>query len=386
LSDPEWALDNALTRALERGETGIQVAAYVGDVLVVERSAGLADPDRAKPVDEDALFLVFSASKGITATAVHILADRGRLDYDERVADCWPEFAQGGKDEITIGQVLAHAAAVPQVPIGTTAEDMADLGAMCESTARLIPLWPPGDQVAYHAYTFGWILAEVVRRKDVEHRSFAQFVQDEICDPLEIEGMWFGLPDARFDDVAVVDDSEYGESRSALLRLAIPEHLTPSRRVFMRPEMLRGVHPAAGAVCNARALARLYAALCPASPGNVVLSAPARQRVLEAPVDAWDACLETSVRRTLGYVMVSESGGVMGDPATRAFGHVGAGGSIGWADPSLSAGFAILKNKMTVVRGGDHSALVDVAEALRALTRSASSHPEPARGGSDDTR
>jgi CubicO group peptidase (beta-lactamase class C family) len=154
-----------------------------------------------------------------------------------------------------------------------------------------------------------------------------------------------------------------------LLR-AIPEHLRPSEEVFMRRQVLESVHPAAGGVSNAKSLARLYAALCagPEHP-QPLLSASWRANIGSGAVDVWDECLEAPMRRSYGYV-VADQPGVLGTREGGGFGHVGAGGSIGWADPALGAGFAILKNKMTRVRGGNQNYLEGIAAAMRRVVAS----------------
>jgi CubicO group peptidase (beta-lactamase class C family) len=364
--DPEAQLDQALAAACDQGELGLQVAAYVGGQLLIDRSVGLADPSASRMVDDETVFLVFSASKGVVATAVNMLVDRGCLGYETRIGDLWPEFSRHGKGPITVSDVLFHAAGIPQMPARTSVEAMCDVEGITAAMTELEPLWPTGQKHAYHAYTFGWILGEVVRRADPARRDFPTFVHEEICRPLGIEGLWFGVPEGRIADVATVDDSTYGESKSELLLRAIPEHLRPSREVFMRRQVLQSVHPAAGGVCNAKSLARLYAALC-AAPDDPqqLLSASARRAISSGTVDVWDECLESTMRRSYGYVVADQPGAVLGPREEGGFGHVGAGGSIGWANPALGAGFAILKNKMTRVRGGDQNYLEGIADAMR---------------------
>lgn len=364
--DPERELDVALAAALDGGEVGLQVAAVRGDRVLVSRSAGSMDGD-GRPVGEGTVFVVFSAGKAAVATAVHVLVDRGRLDYDVAVCDLWPEFGAHGKEAVTVEEVLSHSAGIPQMPEGVSVGEMCDLERMTEAMAALAPMWPPGSRTGYHGYTFGWVLAEVVRRADAAGRSFVRFVGEEVFEPLGIEAAWFGLPDDRLADVAAIDDDRYVEKRGPLLSLAIPAHLAPSASVFMRREVLQSVHPAAGAVADATSLARLYASLCPGSSGATVLSEAARRAVAGPGIERFDECLEAPVRRSLGFVVVSEPGGVMGNPRTGSFGHPGAGGSIGWADPQAGAGFAIVKNAMTSVRGDDQSAIVRIADALRRL-------------------
>jgi len=125
-------LDDLVGRGVERG---IQVAAYLDGRMVVDAWAGVADPATGRPVDGETLFTVFSCTKGVTATAIHQLADRGALDYDAPVASYWPEFGTHGKERITLRHVLSHTAGVPQMPPGGQPTDMCDWDRICHAIA-----------------------------------------------------------------------------------------------------------------------------------------------------------------------------------------------------------------------------------------------------------
>jgi CubicO group peptidase (beta-lactamase class C family) len=151
------------------GETGIAVAAYYRGELVVDAFAGAADPSSGKLVDEHTLFSVFSVTKGVTALALHIQADRGLLNVQEPIARYWPEFANNGKESTTIEQALSHRAGIPQMPKGVTPELMANWDWMVEQIAQHTPIFPPGTANSYHVLVWGWILGEVVIRTDPAH-------------------------------------------------------------------------------------------------------------------------------------------------------------------------------------------------------------------------
>jgi CubicO group peptidase (beta-lactamase class C family) len=136
---------------------------------------------------------VFSTTKGITATCIHLLAERGQVEYDAPVARYWPAFGGSGKEAVTLRDALTHRAGVPQMPDGLTPGDLGDWDRICAGIAAEAPLWEPGTQTGYHAYTFGWILGEVLRR--VDGRPIARFVQEEICAPLGIRDLYVGIPD-----------------------------------------------------------------------------------------------------------------------------------------------------------------------------------------------
>ena len=190
-------INNKVQKVLEdlicdEGEIGLQVAAYLDGKLVIDTWAGLADQTSQRPVDGETLFNSFSISKGIVSTCIHILADRGLLDYDDPIASYWPEFAAMGKEKATIRHALTHRVGIPNDPPGINIELMSNWDAVCQAIADMKPLWEPGTKISYHPLTYGWILGEVVHR--IDGRSISQFLQDEVCQPLGITDMYFGVP------------------------------------------------------------------------------------------------------------------------------------------------------------------------------------------------
>ena len=156
MTDLNARVKEALEALIASGaESGLQVAAWHRGEQVVDAWAGLADAETGRPVDGDTLFTSFSCTKGVTATAIHLLVERGALAYDEPVAAHWPEFARRGKQGVTIRHALTHRAGTPQMPEGVTPALMADWEYMCGAIAALEPLWEPGARTGYHAYTFG---------------------------------------------------------------------------------------------------------------------------------------------------------------------------------------------------------------------------------------
>src|SRR5690606_19537039 len=131
--------------------------------------------------DADTVFTVFSATKGVAATALHIHAEKGHVDYGTRIADIWPEFGAHGKDQVNVRDALTHSIGVPGMPEGCTPEQMCDWDFMCDAIANMEHVWQPGTKSGYHAYTYGWIVGEIVRRTDPKKRDFGQYIQDELC-------------------------------------------------------------------------------------------------------------------------------------------------------------------------------------------------------------
>ena len=159
-------------------------------------------PATGTPVDRDTLFTVYSVSKGITATVVHILAERGTLAYDNPIARHWPEFAHNGKAGIHLRHALSHTAGLPQMPPGYGSYEVTDWAVMCDRIATLSPLFPPGETPVYHALTYGWIVGGVAERAD--GRPFARIVAEEIAAPLALDGLFFGVPASELSRVAML--------------------------------------------------------------------------------------------------------------------------------------------------------------------------------------
>ena len=347
-------------------ECGLQVAAYLEGKLVVDAWSGIAVAETGQPVDGETLFTVFSCTKGITATVVHLLADRGHLYYDDPITRYWPEFGARGKESVTVRQALTHTAGIPQMPDGVTPEDMCDWDGMCRAIADLEPLWPPGTRTGYHGLTYGWILGEVVRR--VHSRPIAQVVQEEICRPLGIDSLFFGIPDAVEPRVAALENGPAPETPplpDSLRLRALPPAVTPSRRVYNRPDVRRASIPGAGGIMNARALAGHYAALAGADPAGMSLLSPERLKLATTlQTQEVDLAIGEPVRKGLGYFLGGPLS-AMGDRIT-AFGHPGAGGSIGFADPEHRFAFALTKNRLIWTDPPGETAACLVAREVRA--------------------
>ena len=160
------AVQQVLDRLVSEGvEMGVQVAAYFGGDLIVDAWAGSADAAVGHAVDGDTLFNVFSVTKAVTATALHVQAERGLVEYDQPVARYWPEYAANGKEMVTVRDALSHCTGTPQMPPGVTPEGICDWDAMAAGIAALAPCYPVG-QPAYQAVSFGWVIGEIVRRTD----------------------------------------------------------------------------------------------------------------------------------------------------------------------------------------------------------------------------
>jgi CubicO group peptidase (beta-lactamase class C family) len=323
------------TLVAEGKERGAQVAVYVDGKLAVDAWAGVADIRTGAPVDGDTLFPAFSTTKGIFSTVLHILAERGKLDYDTPIAKYWPEFAANGKEAIMVRHALSHTSGIPYMPENITLEQTYDWDFMCAAVARLKPHWPPGVKQIYHPLTFGWIVGEVARRAD--GRTVPQLLADEICRPLGITRLFCGIP------------AEL-EPQTAFLELVPNPPITvppppndvapcmmPLHEWINRPEARRAPQPGCSGIMSARSVARHYAALLPGGVDGVELLPPSHVKIateVQAPTGGYD---EGAARRGLGYMLGD------GDSPT-GFGHGGHGGSAGFADPRYRLAVGVVRN------------------------------------------
>jgi CubicO group peptidase (beta-lactamase class C family) len=322
----------------------VQVAAYLGDELIVDVSIGLETPS--------AVFPVFSVSKAVTALAVHIQAERGLIDYETPIGHYWPEYASHGKDAITVRQVLSHRAGVPQMPADVTPERLGDWEWITHRLAAAEPLYVPGTTNAYHAMSFGWLLGEVVRRSDPRTRPFGQFVQDEICAPLGVESFWFGVPPEAEPRIATLSFPEPppAPAADAPVTVAVPPRVTLGPEVFNRRDVLRGAVPAVGGVADARSLARIFAIFAGAGAvGSVRLLAGERVERMLAPRPDFDGPDITYGRRLpvgMGGLWLEAPGVTPPGSTARILCHPGAGGTIAWAELDSGLSIAICHDRM----------------------------------------
>jgi CubicO group peptidase (beta-lactamase class C family) len=351
-------------------EVGLQVAAYVDGEIVVDVWAGVADEATGRPVAADTLFTSWSTTKGFVATCIHLLADRGQLAYDAPIATYWPAFAANGKERITVRHVLTHTAGIPQMPAGVTPEMMTDWAAMCTAIAAHAPLWPPGTKVGYHAWTFGWLLGEIVRR--VDGRPLAQFAQEELCQPLGITDFYLGIPDAVEPRIAPLRqelDPLANLAPDDLTLQIMPPHVT-SATVVNRPDFRRASIPGGGGIMTARAIARHYAMLAGhGSVNGIRLLSPERVDLIRAcQTESIEGLFGEPSRFGLGYGLggdVAQGAAIAMGRTGGEFGHGGNGGSLGFADPVRKLGFGLTKNLMNYPDDPAQSTAYKVAETIR---------------------
>lgn len=334
----------------EHGEVGAACCVVVDGEVVVDLWGGT--------YDRNTLQLVFSATKGAVAVCVHLLTERGLIDIDAPVVLYWPEFGAAGKHDITVRSVLNHTAGVPAIDADLTLADALAWQPVVDALAGQQPAWAAGTQHGYHALTFGWLLGEVVRR--VDGRSLGRFFADEVAGPLGLD-FWVGLPADQEPRVEpLIPFVEPADPEVLALTRAFLDPATLTGRtlqgpgsvfgdvaVFNRRDVRAAEIPSNNGVTDARSLARLYGALV---GGDPLLAPETVARAARPEARGSDTILLLETAYGLGFQLPSAS---FPDAGTGAFGHLGAGGALGYAHPERRVGFGYVMNAMQQHLGGD---------------------------------
>jgi CubicO group peptidase (beta-lactamase class C family) len=354
----------------ERGELGGAVAAFVDGLPVVDLWGGYLDVAHTRPWREETIVLVFSTTKGLAAAAVAVAHSRGLLDYEEPVSRYWPEFAQSGKQDVTVRQLLAHQAGLCAVDVRLDAARIADWGFLSEALAQQRPLWKPGRRHGYHAFTLGWYESELLRRVDPQGRRLPTFFAEEVAQPLSAD-FHIGLPrDRDPDGVATIHGwpawkmlfhlralpprmvLAYMNPRSLTARTMANPRLT-SPAVFDSDVYRHLEIPAGVGYGSARAIATIYGDLATGGK-RLGLRSDTYRAIAASPVPPdggwYDLVLHTPTSYGLGWWRPFP-GFSFGSPS--AFGTPGTGGSFGYADPTTGVGYAYVTNRMGYHGWGD---------------------------------
>ena len=351
MSDVQRRLQKAIDDLVDSGaERGVQVAAYKNGELVVDAVAGIADPATGRPVKSDTPFYNFSVVKGAAATVAHMLAERGLFGYDTPLVDLWPEFAAHGKQKVTVRHVLSHTAGVPGIPLNTTPEDLCDWDKMSAAIANSELWWEPGTKIGYHAYTFGYLVGEIVRR--ATGKPISQVLRGEVSGPLGVgDELYFGMPRSEHHRLAVLEDAEVAEAgvMSAMppdlpMFKAGPLTVFPTAKLGNRPDILAADIPAGGKT-SARAIARMYAALLGEVDGIRLISSARLSEATAVAMSGTDEVFGMPTRWGLGYAIGGLGSG--SHDSSFVFGVGGAGGSFACGDTATGIAFAVTKNRLT---------------------------------------
>lgn len=360
---------DAFIRNFEQGkELGAACCVFHRGEKVVDLWGGIRNASTGARWERDTMVLVYSTTKGMAGLAMALAHSRGLYDYDQRVSTYWPDFAQAGKERITVRQLLAHQAGLFALDEHVDASIVADPDRLATLLARQKPAWEAGTRQAYHGITLGFYESELLRRVDPAHRTLGQFFQQELADPLGLD-FYIRLPEsipngrlatlARPSAISMVTGFPLGflitafNHRSNIYRALVvnpgSEIVHDAERVYLRDVEV----PSGGGVGTARAIARAYDAF--AAPGGVLDLRGATVRALAAPAvpplhGFHDECLNGEVRFALGFM---KPGPTWPFGSASSFGAPGAGGSLGFADPDAGIGYAYVTSRMGTTLTGD---------------------------------
>jgi CubicO group peptidase (beta-lactamase class C family) len=339
----------------DRAELGAAVSVTVDGETVVDLWGGWADPARTRPWERDTLVNVWSTTKGPTALCAHLLADRGLLDLDAPVAAYWPEFAAAGKEKVLVRHLLSHRAGLSGLREPHSLTELFDWELTTRRLAAMEPWWEPGTVSGYHAFTYGFLVGEVVRR--VSGLLPGAFLEREVTGPLGID-FTIGLPEKEAGRAAelvrppVVASGEQAAIFAQLAPAAIAALTNPlaGAAEANTPAWRAAEIPAANGHGTARAVAALYGIFAGRGTldGRRVLSPDAAERVRESQGRCRDlvlgAGLDNETELGLGLWLSGPKGSY--GPNPRAFGHDGFGGSCGLADPEAGIALGYVMNRM----------------------------------------
>jgi CubicO group peptidase (beta-lactamase class C family) len=367
-----------------RGELGAACCIYYQGEKVVDLWGGVRNRASGEPWEEDTMVLVFSTTKGMSALALALAHSRGWLDYEAHVCDYWPEFAQHGKEKITVRQLLAHQAGLFALDGRVDKDVVAYPDRLAAALAQQKPAWEPGTHQAYHAFSLGFYEGELLRRVDPQHRTLGQFFQDEIATPLGLD-FYIRLPEdipnrrlasiERFNPLLAL----FQVSSFSFLMASLDRHSPLFRATFVNPGpwlpfdrdhvYTRNLEvPSGGGVGTARSIAKTYSVF--ATGGHELGLRPETLKELMAPAvpaqhGFYDECMKREMAYSLGF-RKPDPHNPFGSPS--AFGSPGAGGSFGFADPEAGLAYAYVLNRMGPRQGRDPRDLA-LRQALRRALR-----------------
>lgn len=342
----------------ERGEIGACVALSVNGEKAVDLWGGVANKETGEAWQEDTVSIVFSCTKAATALCAHMLIDQGKLDMNAKVAEYWPEYAKNGKENTTVSMMLNHEAGQPAFREPIKEGGLNDWDYVCGRLAEEEPFWEPGTRNGYHMISFGWTVGELVRR--VSGKSLGTFFAENVAAPLGMR-YWIGLPGSEKPHIAPIlayepkPDDVFGEFTQLLLTdpTSIPHlsFLNVGGWEPNQPEAHRAEIGGAGGITNARNQVKMYEQLAMGG-GSLVSKERVDHMSRIATATARDATLQIGTCFGPGFMKSMDNrGAAPGNQDSvligeRAFGHVGAGGSIGFADPECGLAFSYSMNQM----------------------------------------
>ncbi len=343
----------------ERGEVGASVCLSVNGETAVDLWGGVADMETGEAWEEDTVSIVFSCTKAAVATCAHILIDRGQLNPAALVSEYWPEFACNGKEKTTVQMMLNHECAVPAFREPVREGGFNDWDYMVGRVAEEEAHWEPGTRNGYHMVNFGWTVGELVRR--VSGKSLGQFWQDEVAGPMGAN-FWIGLPDEVTPHIAPIrpykpKPSDPPPTEFVVAMMTQPDSISALSYLnngdwgANDPSSHKAEIGGAGGISNARGQVAYYTSLA-CDDGRLVSSDQLARMGMVSTATHRDATLLIPTRFASGYMKSMDNRALNTGPGTsaimgdKAFGHVGAGGSIGFADPECGLAFSYTMNQM----------------------------------------
>ncbi len=351
------------------GETGAAVAAYVDGKPAISIAAGEMAP--GVPWETNTMATVFSVTKGLTATCVHHFVEQSGFDLDAPIAAVWPEFANNGKENISLRSVMSHRAGLPIVEGDFTLDEALSWWPVVNQLATQAPIWEPGTAHGYHLRSYGWLIGETLRR--ASGLTVSQYFSEHISGPLGLD--WYlGLPES-LDHQAATLVTDNAAMRKMLMSL--PEDMV-TRRAMLGPSdlfhyddmwntrQLRAAElPSSSSIGSAESIARMYAGTIGEVDGIRLLSDSTVANACVEQSNGPDRTLMIDTSFGTGYMIGASAPAACGP---RAFGHGGAGGSTALADPDIGLGVAYVPGRLRFDPDGNERAELLVASIMRAAT------------------
>ena len=374
------AIESAFTDNFTlHGEVGAAVSVYQDNQKVVDLWAGHLDAKQQRPLSAQTLFTVWSLGKAVAALCVLRLVDAGKLQLNDTVAKHWPEFAQNGKAAITVAELLSHRAGLVAVETPLPPGAWANWPLYVQALEQQNPWWPSGERHGYHVHTYGFLLGELLQR--VDGRSIAQYLQDEICQPLGID-FFFGVDESALDRIAdnipyirpieamtaPIDasniDTRSDDERMHYLTYNNPEFSDEGEFSLNSKAWRQAMFPSTSPQADARSTAKIFSAL--ANGGQIdgvqLLSPELIKQAIAISADGIDAVMSRPTRFGLGFMLTMPERPL--GPNPRTFGHYGNAGLLGFADPDANLSFCYTMNKQgRAWRDPRNIALVDALYA-----------------------
>jgi len=370
-----------MRKQIEHYGGGAAAAVFMDGRPVVDIWAGPGRSD-GTPWQPNTMSICYSGTKGIAATAIHMLATDGLIDYEAPVAEYWPEFGCNGKERITVRQLLSHQAGLHKLThLVDKITDILDWDLIVSRLEKTEPDFHPGTANAYQAVTFGWLVGELIHR--ISGLTIPEFIQQRIVEPLKLDGLYIGDADRQMDrlpDFVGLPDLQRNRAKPLTMDYRVPfwirgerlrdlwrRGLSPknAKQLYTHPSFWKACLPAMNGVATARSLAKMYAALAMGGEidGVRLVSEEVIRKASEVQTRRADKVAIYPLHWKLGYHRTDAS--ILAVP--EAFGHFGLGGAGGWANPELKLSFAFLHSGFPVTIVGQTRTVMMTAAVYESL-------------------